>query len=242
MSKNGIEELRNILVGNKEDPSTLISLGPNCFIKNFLRFLEMDQETHFFDHIGSTLWSLYDLFDNDFAHLFDKNDYVNMHVLQNAHIISNRRYYLNFKHDFLQRFEGGSVYIHHGHFINFKQKYERRISRFKSLLQSGKRILFLRSDLNSNRLPNPLYEEKEAGGDEIYHFRRFIQLLRQKYPSLHPKCTFLFLTKNIEENQFLEDDRLLLIKASKPIEVYETCKFDIFLDLWENRTFLQRYL
>jgi hypothetical protein len=232
--------LKNILLS--KEPYTLISLGPNCFTKEFIKFLGIDQETHFFDYIGSTLWSLCDLIQNDFKDLFKYSDYKNMHVLKNSHIISNQRYYLNFKHDFPQNHSGGSMYINTALFIQFQQKYKRRILRFQQLLQSKRKILFIRTDVNSNRVQHTIHETKYNEGNEIYYFQKFIQILKEKYPSSN--CTFLFLTKHIDENQRIEIDgsQLLLVKASKQIEVYKTCKIDIFNELWNNRTFLQTYV
>jgi hypothetical protein len=220
--------------------NTLISLGPNCFVKEFIKFLNIDQETHFFDYIGSTLWSLCDLIENDFKDLFKYSDYKNMHVLKNSHIYSNEKYYLNFKHDFPQKHEGGEIRINAPFFLQFEQKYKRRILRLKNLLESGAPLLFIRTDLNSNRVKNQIYKEKDENGSEIDYFKKLIQLIKKKYPKSN--CTFIFLTKHIEENTFFENEKLLYIKASKQIEVYETCKIDIFIELFKNIEFLKKYL
>lgn len=218
----------------------LLSLGPNCFVKEFIKFLQIDQETHFFDYIGSTLWSLCDLIENDFKDLFKYSDYKNMRVLTNSHIYSNEKYYLNFKHDFPQKHEGGEIQINTPYFLQFQQKYNRRILRFKNLLQSGLPLLFIRTDLNSHRVKHQMYETKDNTGDEIYYFKKLIQIIKQKYPNSN--CTFLFLTKNIEENSYFENEKLLCIKSSKKIEVYESCKVDIFIELFKNINFLIKYL
>lgn len=135
-----MEILKNILLKNNQN--TLLSLGPNCFIKKFFDSMNISQETHFFDYIGSTLWSICDLIENDFADLFHYKEYKNIKVLQNAYIFSNTRYYLNFKHDFPQKHEGGEIQINTPFFLQFVQKYKRRILRFQNLLKSGKPILF----------------------------------------------------------------------------------------------------
>ncbi len=85
-----------------------------------------------------------------------------------------------------------------------------------------------------------MYETKDNTGDEIYYFKKLIQIIKQKYSNSN--CTFLFLTKNIEENSYFENEKLLCIKSSKKIEVYETCKVDIFIELFKNIDFLIKYL
>jgi len=169
MDKN-ILLLKNILCKNSQN--TILSLGPNCFVKEFIKFLGIQQETHFFDYIGSTLWSLCDLIEYDFKDVFKYSDYQNMRVLQDSYIYSNKKYYLNFKHDFPQKHEGGEIRINTTFFLQFQQKYQRRILRFKNLLESGVPLLFIRTDLNSNRFKNPIYQERDEAGDEIYKINK----------------------------------------------------------------------
>lgn len=95
-------------------------------------------------------------------------------------------------------------------------------------------------DLNSNRVSNPIYQEKNNYGNEMYYFKRLITLIKEKYPTSN--CTFIFLTKNIEETIYEEEYKLLLIKASKPIETYNTCHIDIVTELYKNKDFIQKYL
>ena len=75
-----------------------LSLGNNCFIKKYLNTIQPG-ETNFFDYIGSSQWSINELFLNDFANLFNKEDYVNTKVLTDYECVTHKHYYLRFLHD-----------------------------------------------------------------------------------------------------------------------------------------------
>ena len=52
----------------------IISLGFNCFIKIFLNKMKIEQETQFFDWIGSSTWSIRLLLENHFDDLLQKEN------------------------------------------------------------------------------------------------------------------------------------------------------------------------
>ncbi len=221
--------LRNMLLSKYD---IILSFGPNCFVRRFLDLLGIQQETHFFDYIGSSLSSICELFENDFENLFEKSDYTNMKVLEDLYIYSNQKYKLHFKHDFPQKGDGGAIVINHPYFAQFSQKYKRRITRLQSLLHSGKRILFIRGDINPHRI--------EKSGEEVSNFERCVQIIREKYPI--SQCTFYWISAKHTEDFYDTFRRLYFIKASKYIERYETCHIDLFLELFQKFAYINHEL
>ena len=133
----------------------LISLGYNCFPKLFIKKL-INKETHFFDYVGSSTWSILKLLENNFDNFLNKKFYYYPHEKFMPHIdtlynITNKEYYLRFIHDnnFLKNDETWN---------DFENKYKRRIDRFNELLKSDKNLLFFYLEDTIFRL-EMLYEE-----------------------------------------------------------------------------------
>ena len=78
----------------------IISLGSNCYVKFFLKHIKYDQETYFFDNIGSPMWSVCELIKHNFEDVLNFNDY-NSEIINKgcARIVTNTKYNLKFKHD-----------------------------------------------------------------------------------------------------------------------------------------------
>jgi hypothetical protein len=148
-----------------------------------------------------------------------------MKVLEDLHIYSNQKYKLYFKHDFPQKGDGGEVLINQPYFAQFTQKYKRRILRLKSLLESGKRILLIRGDINPHRI--------EQGGEEIADFEKCAQIIREKYPTSN--CTFFWISAKHNADFYDKEHQIYLWKASKYIERYEVCHIEIFLELFSKK-------
>ena len=215
------------------DYDYIISIGPNCFIRRLLDLLGVQQETHFFDYIGSSMKSICDLLENDFTGLFEKSDYKNIKVLTDLYIYSNVKYGLHFKHDFPQKGNGGEIIIHTPYFIQFIQKYKRRILRLQKILESGKRILFIRGELNPNRIS--YLKDKE---DDMIHLRKCAKIIRNKY--VNSNCTFLWISVQNKEDIYDEENQIYFLKASKYIEKYEMCHIELFIELYSKMHFIKK--
>lgn len=181
----------NILLNEKYDK--VISLGSNCFIKFYIRHIKHEQETHFFDYIGSPMWSVYELVKNGFSDVFNIDEYKNEYtIIGQSEIVTNSRYNLKFKHDlstdkfkFLVQFD------------EFKEKYSRRIKRFQDLLMStSESVLFMRfEEMKKNRIVNCEYNEQNKISEYEY-IKLFSQYLRINFPELKFKIIFISKTKN----------------------------------------------
>ena len=112
----------------------IYSLGYNCCVKRYIDTISKKGATNLFDYIGSSMWAINKLFENDFQDLFDINMYKNMEITPNYNVITNEKYYFRFLHD-LKTMDN---------FKKFKESYERRIIRFKEDLNNKNKILFIR--------------------------------------------------------------------------------------------------
>ncbi len=236
---NDFEKIKNILFKNH---SKVISFGSSCFTKRFLDLMKISQETHFFDYLGTKAWSICDLFENDFQNLFQRNDFENTHILTKGdqYTITNKKYYINFKHDFHQTFKKETHMIQPLQFRDVSLKYERRINRLKDLLKNNEnKLLFIRIEQRSDRVLHPSHSEKDELG-ELYFCKKFMKILKEKYPST--KMTLLFLYSHIEKDTYFQDENIIVLKLNNPIENYDTCHFDTFLFLLSKYDFLKNIL
>lgn len=131
----------------------VVSLGFTCYPKMFIKHFQNSQ-THFFDWIGSSSWSILLLLQNDFKQLFKPYD---MMVYRN--MITNSRYYLRFMHDFnninVAKAKKGNLNIPR----HIKQKYRRRAKRFKELISNVYHpTVFIYYEECDRRRPATLYD------------------------------------------------------------------------------------
>jgi hypothetical protein len=181
----------------KQKYDKIISIGSNCYIKIFLDYIKQQQETHFFDNIGSPMWSVYELLKNDFEDVFNFDDYSPELIMKGgSRIFTNTKYDLKFKHDLreteMKNGKGGMG------FLNFKEKYERRIKRFRDLLSSSNRILFIRfEEIRENRIVKICYNEKNRIS-ELEYIKLFSEFLKTNFNDL--KFNIVFISKNSKSN------------------------------------------
>ncbi len=233
-NKNDLHKIKNLLLKNNNQ---IISLGSSCFTKRFIDFLGIKQETHFFDYLGTKGWSIHQLLQNDFKDLFDKNDYVNLRILSKGdeYTITNKKYYINFKHDFPQTFKEITHPIHISQYQNVFSKYERRVNRFKNLINNiENKILFIRIEQRSDRVIRDEDSEKNNLG-ELYFCKEFMKLFKEKNKNIF----LLFFYSHIDKDTYFPDENLIVLKLDTPIEVYETCHIDLFYVFLQKYDFLQ---
>ena len=116
---------------------TIISLGYSCCVKKYTeKSLMIKTHTNFFDYIGTSMWSINKLFENNFRDLFEINDYKHMQITNELSCSTNVKYYLRMLHDLKT--------LSYKDFESFKYSYSRKISRLYCILQHNKNILFIR--------------------------------------------------------------------------------------------------
>jgi len=195
----------------------VLSLGYNCFVKIFLQKINKEQETHFFDWLGSSMWSVRHLLENQFEHVTDKNQISYMHVLQkgNEYVWTHQQYYLRYLHDFEQSCKKKTKDITEKEWNDFIQKYNRRAERFLSTLQKSPKILFIRlEEVKENRIHYPQYESFTQK-NEIEELESVSTWIRNSYPNLIYKIIYIerysFGPSQIDE----KDSNILIVRKLK---------------------------
>lgn len=230
-----IKVIQPLLQKNK-----LISLGFNCFIKIFFNKMKLEQETHFFDWIGSSSWSIRLLLENKFENLLQKENFKYLQTIQkeNEYVWTDELYYLRFKHDFEQTHLKETKQITNQEWNEVKIKYERRKIRFLQNLQeyekNQKPILFIRlqEDFSERIYPESLsHISKENEIEDLLWISNWIQ---NQYPNLIFKIIFISRNTNIQSH-FINKN-LLILTTQKPNPIYSVPTItEIF---FENHKFL----
>lgn len=216
----------------------VMSLGSNCYVKLFLQFQKNNEETNFFDNLGTSMWAVNELIDNGFADLFNKSDYENIQVLNTGnekYIYTNKKYYLIVKHDFKQKFLESSIFdVTNEQFLEFQRKYERRIKRFNEILNSDKNILFLRFHESKDKIIHAEYVEKYKKSELEYLFE-FDEMMSKKFPKL--KYKVIFISKDLE-NMYHKDKNIIVLKDYLNINFWVKSPVQIDKLINDNKDFL----
>lgn len=205
----------------------LLSLGFNCTIKRFLDFTKLTSgETNFFDYIGSSMWSINELFQNDFANLFNWTEYKHFQIMngEKSNYLTNSRYYLRFFHDL-------STYSTDKLKDDVVGKYSRRKQRLYDILNESKYVVFIRhEEIIENRIIYDEYAEKFMT-NELEHTKNFSHIIKTKFPNLKFKIILLSLEHN--DYYFIEHNIILVnisnyykINWENCIEVYNKIFYD----------------
>lgn len=201
----------------------ILSLGSNCFIKLYIDKHIKQKETNFFDYIGSSLWSINDLLNNNFDGLFDQNNFEKKLLFDNEHrkdkyVYTNNKYYLRFKHDFVQDCNSNINDITNEMFLKFKNKYERRRRRFLDLIKSDNKMLFIRYEQdNKDRIK--YYPDRN--NNDIENIDAFIETIKQINNT--KQFTILILSQTQETNIDFNNNTAIL-------------KIDDKITNWEDST------
>lgn len=156
----------------------VLSLGTSCYIKSFLQTKGIIQETNLFDNIGSSMWGICELFENDFEGLSNLDNFDRISINDNLNLLTNKKYYLRFKHeDYMFRKDNRAL-------LNLLKTLDRRASRFKDHLENNKKILFIRLEQDdSKRTLHPEYVDKNNGKENEFVIK-FSRLLKEYYKDL----------------------------------------------------------
>jgi hypothetical protein len=198
----------------------ILSLGYNCCIKRFVDVLSKKDETNFFDYIGSSMWAINELFQNDFQDMFNITDYENMEVLPGHNVITHKKYYLRFLHDLKTL----------NNFKKIKESYERRVIRFNNFLKDRNKLLFIR--LEEPKQTRIIYEEykDKFQKSELEYLKDFTNIIKTKNPKLDFKI--IFITETFE-TEYLKDFNILILKKDNSSTNWDTC-ISLFKKLFEE--------
>jgi len=195
----------------------VLSLGSNCFIKSFLNFNKIDQETHLFDYIGSPMWGIINLFENDFQNLDNIEDYENIQITKDLKIFTNKKYYLRFKH--ADNICSGKNIINIDAFNKLQASLKRKVQRIKDIFNSNKKILLIRMEQDDkDRIDYenyPLNNEEEFG-----YVVQFTEMIKSKYPNLIFNIIYITSKGKIDHNKY---DNILTLKNTETDMNWNNC-------------------
>lgn len=225
---------------------TIFSFGFNCFIKIFLNKMKIEQETQFFDWIGSSTWSIRLLLENNFENLLQKENFKYLQTIQkeNEYVWTDELYYLRFKHDFEQTHLKETKQITQQEWKEVKEKYERRKNRFletfKTYEKNQKPILFIRLQEDFDQriyLDHHIHIQKE---DEINDLLCISNWIQKQYPNLIYKIIFLSRIKDQTSHSHETDSHLFILHTLNKNTNYDVPM--IVSILHENKEFIANIL
>ena len=146
-----------------------ISLGYNCYIKRYLDSIS-SSETNLFDWLGTSMWGIYLLFQEDFKDAFNRDHYHFVKVTSTRRpVVTHDRYYIRVLHDDM---------------TTYTEKYLRRLERLKRLFQTDRHLLFIRLEESQNaRIMYDQYKDYYQH-DELHYIRLLTEYLVTNYPNL----------------------------------------------------------
>ena len=211
------------LFGNYE----LISLGYNCTIKRIISELFLIKaENNFFDYIGSTVWAINELLENNFANLFNKENYKNIqiYISQQNYYLTNIQYYLIFLHE---------LDVNTVSFDNFFSRYLRKKERFYKILNSKKKFIFIRlEEPNDDLIIHKEYTDK-FNVSEIEHLKKFSKIIKNKFEI--KSFLIIYLTKTFQDN-YDSENKILYIN----LDIYNDFNWDNCVEHAKN-LFINKY-
>jgi hypothetical protein len=174
-------------------PNTVpISLGARCYPSMFISELaKQDNKTYqryVFDWLGSPMWSICKLIEEDFVdlnnpeYLVYKNHYSN----KDESYVTNTKYNIIFAHDY-NRYVNK---ISKEQFDHVKAKYDDRVQRFRNVLTSGKALVFFRVERDTPGLIN--FPEDNITESELFYVKKFAQVMLARGVN----CKIIFLTSS----------------------------------------------
>jgi hypothetical protein len=188
-----------------------ISLGFNCHVKVFIDMLgEMDNTIYMrlpFDWIGTPMWAICDLFENNFEDFTNQTYYEIKQRYENK----KNKYLINTKYDFVFVHDYGKSFknIPKETYEKVEEDYKRRVLRFQSILQSPMKLLFIRLEQDiTNRVDLP---EKQQEHNEYYYVEKFADILQSKGYTF----TILYITTS-EKTGFDKEKHICRIQYANP--------------------------
>ena len=172
----------------------ILSLGSNCFpaayIKRYLR--PVNKETQLFDTIGTSMWSINKLIEENFEGIIDQDNFKDIqHREGDSTVVTNIRYNLRFLHDLRASIQARS--------LPFQAKISRRVQRIEGIFREAPQLLLIRyQEIQVRRI------QQGPPTDEYAELCRFAALLRSKYR--HHNFVIVYISER--ESVWDEENRI----------------------------------
>jgi hypothetical protein len=225
----------------------VISLGYNCFIKKFIQDNGISQETHLFDWIGTSMWSINLLLESDFKDFLRSSEYHRIKTLETGDkIYTHKKYYLRFPHDFHTKKTKGHNWPWQPiptpkesfsmHFPAFAESYNRRIKRFKEVIGSNQNLLFMRLEEDqTNRIVYPEYQ-RHFEKTEMDEMIKFSQLIRGM--NLNLRFMIVLISKQYE-NSYDKENHILVLNNKYAVDKWENCTEDLTKVFADHKEYIE---
>ena len=214
----------------------VLSLGTSCFIKSFLQKYGISQETNLFDNIGSPMWGICELFENNFEGLSEIENYDRLNISKGLSILSNKKYYLRFKHEDYM-FKNNNV--QNKPLSTLFKTLERRADRFKEHLKNNKKVLLVRLEQDdSKRVMYPEYENKNNDNEREY-IVKFSQFLKLNYKDLD---FFIIYISKKNSQHYDEINNILTLFNKNDTMTWGDCNEKLNSIFLENMDFIKNNL
>lgn len=187
----------------------VVSLGCSCFCMKYISTHIKGQQYNIFDYIGTSMWSILELLKNNFDGLMDKENIKKIPIKHDyPSIHTNAKYYVRFLHE---RMDEKNIDIT----INAN---ERRIQRFKSMLNNEGTIIFLRfEESQENRIKYDEYNEYTKKPEHDY------VLETSKWLKNNTKLKFRIIHFGTSPTKYDEDNNIIFINVDLNDFTWNNC-------------------
>jgi len=216
------------------------SLGHNCYPKLYFTSKKIDQETHFFDYIGTSVWSIIELLENDFEGMFDKDNYKIMNIMKdgdNKYLVVNQKYFIRCKHEFKKTLLNENCEIDKEELNIFIDKMKRRKEKLMNMLSNNKSLIFIRyEEDHTNRRILKDYERKLKTP-----YIDNLKILSDMFRKINPmkKIIIVNVSHLNDKTEYIEEYGIIKIKMKKRIECWSQASIEIENAFLNERKFIE---
>jgi hypothetical protein len=225
----------------------VMSLGYNCYIKLYLNSKKNEQETQFFDYIGTSVWTIIDLLNNDFEGAFDNENYEIMNVMKEGddqYLVVNKKYFIRCKHEFKKSLETKKfqedMVIDNNELNDFIEKIKRRKVRFMNLLANNDSLLLIRYEED----PTGRHNFKEYDEKYTISYMDNLKILSDMFKKINPekKIIILDISHQHDKTEYLEEYGIIKIRMRKRIDHWKKAVIDFEKTFLNEKLFLEEII
>ncbi len=205
--------------------TNMTSLGFNCCFMKYIRHLNYDGQTKFFDWMGSSMKSIVKAVTSDFKDVLDYEYRQEDNGLCSAW---SKHYDFRYYHEFprissIEQIDKDKI----NQAIARKSK---KIHLFNKY-QTSETMIFFRLEAGENY-------KRDQDQLELEYVKEFSELVKQKNTSL--KYLIVYVSQ-LDQNEYLADENILILKRVEDI-VWETAVENITRTFNQNREFIESVL